>query len=126
MLNGRITIAPNDARNGMLLSIALEGAGPVSAVLAGPKVGEVVEKIAMVRAALADRSLSDLGPATVLEFATVDPAWRASADIALDGPGADSVALSFCHSSYGWLCFVLPDKQANALGQWLVANTAAE
>jgi hypothetical protein len=108
------------------LSIALEDSGPVSAALAGSKVGEVIEKIAMVRAALADRSLSDLGPATVLEFAAVDPAWRASADIALKGPGADSVALSFCHFSYGWLCFVLPDKQANALGQWLVANTAAE
>src|SRR3546814_6830784 len=126
MQGGRITIAPNDARNGMILTITLDGAGPVSAVLSGPKIGQVIEKIAIVRTALADRSLSDLGPATVLEFAAVDPAWRASADIALTGPGADSVALGFRHSRYGWLCFILPDKQANALGQWLVANTTAE
>src|SRR3546814_11713697 len=102
MQGGRITIAPNDARNGMILTITLDGAGPVSAVLSGPKIGEVIEKVAMVRAALADRSLSDLGPATVLEFAAVDPTWRASAAITLTGPRAESVALSFRPSCHGW------------------------
>jgi hypothetical protein len=126
MQNGQITIAPNAARNGMVVRLALNGAAPISAELTAPKVGEVIEKVARVRAALADRALSDLGPATVLEFAAVDPGWRASADIALKGESADSIALGLQHPSYGWLCFILPDEHARRLGEWLLANATSQ
>ena len=126
MQNGQITIAPNEARNGMVLRLAVNGAEPISAELTAPKVGEVIEKVARVRAALADRALSDLGPATVLEFAAVGPAWRASADVALNGENADSIALGLQHPTYGWLCFILPDQQAKLLGEWLLANATPQ
>lgn len=126
MPNGRITVAPNIARDKMVLSVVIDGGDPISAVLAAPKVDELIEKIGFARAAMNDRSISEQSPMTVLEFTVVNPEWRASADIALGGNQADSVAIALRHSGYGWLSFVLPDKEANALGRWLVENTDTE
>ncbi len=60
---------------------------------------------------------------TVLEFSEINPEWRASPDVALCGEQADSIALALRHSRYGWLSFILPDKEARALGQWLIDTT---
>ena len=120
MAKGRITVAPNEARDRLVLSVALEGTTPATAVLEAAKVAELIEKIAQAHAAIHDRAVSEEAEMTVLEFTTVNPAWRGSGDIALAGEAADSIALGLQHSSYGWLTFILPDSEARRLGQWLL------
>lgn len=120
MHKGRITVAPNEARDRLVLSVALEGMTPASAVLEAPKVAELIEKIAHAHAAIHDRAVAEEAAMTVLEFTTVNPDWRGSADISLAGEAADSVALGLQHSTYGWLTFILPDPEARRLGRWLL------
>lgn len=126
MSGGRITVAPNDARDRMILSLVIDGGAPISAVLVPSKVDELVEKIGFARAAMNDHLVSESGPLAILEFTVANPAWRASANLSLAGDEADSIALGFQHSHYGWLSFVLPDGEARALGQWLVQATTID
>lgn len=123
MARGIIIVAPNDSRDRMVLRMVVNGSFPVSAELETAQVDDLAEKINRARAALHDRRLSDDGPLTVLEFSDVNPAWRVSPHVALDGPKADSVAIGLRHSVYGWLSFVLPDREARALGKWLMDTT---
>ena len=123
MTRGVITVAPNDERDRVVLRMIVNGSFPVTAELGRSQADELLEKFARARAALHDKRVSEQGPLAVLEFAAVNPAWRASPDIALDGPEADSIALSLNHPAYGWLSFVLPDTEARALGEWLVHTT---
>jgi hypothetical protein len=101
----------------------VNGSFPLFAELGSSQADELLEKIGRARAALHDKRMSEQGPLAVLEFSVVSPAWRTSPDIALEGPDADSIALGLKHSTYGWLTFVLPDKEARALGEWLVTTT---
>lgn len=120
MQGGRITVGPNEARDGMILSLVVDGGQPITAVLMPSKVDELVEKIGFARAAMNDRLAADEGRLAVLEFTVTNPSWKATADISFSGNEADGIALGLRHSRYGWLSFVLPDGDARALGEWLV------
>jgi hypothetical protein len=126
MTTGRIIVTPNDPRDKVVLRMMVNGSFPLFAELGSSQADELLEKISWARAALHDKRMSDQGPLAVLEFSVVNPAWRGSPDIALEGPDADSIALGIRHSTYGWLTFVLPDKEARALGEWLVTTTTGK
>ena len=123
MANGRITVAPDVAREKMVLSLVIDGIAPATVILEAPKAAELARKIGRANAAIHDRQVSQDSPMTVLEFASINPGWRASADVSLAGERADSIALALHHNTYGWLTFILPDEEARTLGQWLLDRT---
>lgn len=126
MARGVIIVAPNDVRDRVVFRMVINGSFPVTAELGTAQADDLFEKLSRARAALHDKRVSDEGPLTVLEFAAVNPTWRASPHVALKGPDADSVALGLRHPVYGWLSFVLPDKNARALGEWLLSQVKGE
>jgi hypothetical protein len=126
MARGVIIVAPNDVRDRMVLRMVINGSFPVTAELGTAQADDLFEKVSRARAALHDKRVSDEGPLTVLEFAAVNPTWRASPHVALKGPDANSIALGLRHPVYGWLSFVLPDKDARALGEWLLSQVKDE
>jgi hypothetical protein len=68
------------------------------------------------RANLKEQVTPDLDPGSRL-LAVVDPAWRV--------PGERHPAgriLCFRHPGLGWLSFVLPDKEAASIAEWLTKD----
>lgn len=126
MPRGAIIVVPNDARDRILLRMIVNGSLPVTAELEAAQADELAGKFERARAALHDKLVSDQGPLTVLEFAAVNPSWRANPHITLRGSEADSVMLGLKHPVYGWLSFVLPDEEARALGEWLTGTASAK
>lgn len=72
--------------------------------------------VAKWRALLKDEVARDLDPGSRLE-AIVDPVWRVSGHRVPEGR-----ILSLRHPGFGWLSFVLPDKEAAALAEWLTKD----
>lgn len=122
MPSSHIRSAQDDTCAEVRLSVVIDGGDPITAALPPSKVDELVEKIGLARAAMTDRLISDPGPLTVLEFSVCNPSWRAGADLSLAAAEADRIATGLRHS--GWLSFVLPDREARALGEWLVRATS--
>jgi hypothetical protein len=104
----------------------VDGADVVSAKLVPSQAEALIEQLGFARASLSEQVSSDLSPRETLSFATVDPAWRTSTDVMVDGSAVDGISLALRHSGYGWLCFLLPHEEARALGQWLVENAKAD
>jgi hypothetical protein len=57
------------------------------------------------------------------EFLVIDPAWRTEGS-----PHAeiDGVLMRLRHIGLGWVSFLLPRKEASALGKWLFDNSATK
>src|SRR3546814_14026662 len=70
-------------------------------------------------------SLHDALPIS-LAFPVVDPAWRTSTEVMAKVSGVAGISLALRHSGYGWLCFLLPDSEARALGHWLLDHAEVE
>ena len=85
---------------------------------------ELIEKMGMARAALGTFEKSAAPSLSVEEAAVVNPQWRITSDSRIDDSRAGSIEVGLRHSSYGWLSFVLPVKEARDLGEWLIDVTS--
>ena len=126
MLSRQIWVGSDSPREKVVVNMIVDGADVVSAKLVPSQAEALIEQLGFARASLSEQVSSDLSPCETLSFATVDPAWRTSTDVMVDGSAADGISLALRHSGYGWLCFLLPHEEARALGQWLVENAKAD
>jgi hypothetical protein len=75
-----------------------------------------IHDMARHRAALSDPVAPDLDPGARLE-AQIDPAWRIPPYRYPQGR-----LLCLRHPGLGWLSFVLPDKESQAIAEWLTKD----
>jgi hypothetical protein len=54
------------------------------------------------------------------ELMIVDPAWRTEMPV---HPDLDGIVVRLRHTAFGWLTFLLPNHEADALATWLSKNT---
>ena len=72
-----------------------------------------IHDLAKQRASLIEQVTPDLDPGSRIE-AIVDPVWRISQNRVAQGR-----ILCLRHPGLGWLSFVLPDKEAASMAEWL-------
>jgi hypothetical protein len=75
-----------------------------------------IHDVARHRAELAEQVTPELDPGSRLE-AIIDPIWRVQGYRLTEGR-----LLSFRHPGLGWLSFVLPDKEAVSIAEWLTKD----
>lgn len=120
MLSRRITIGPDSRRERLVLNVIAVGGDAVSARLKPREADDLITKLAHARASLKEGVEPEPDARARFDFAEVDPAWRATTARVGGPPGAAGVSLALRHCGYGWLCFVLPPEEAQALGRWLL------
>jgi hypothetical protein len=82
----------------------------------GASAEQHMHNVARHRAELNDGVAPDLDPGARLE-AIVDPTWRTPKYRLQEGR-----ILSFRHPGLGWLTFVVPDKEAASIAEWLTKD----
>ena len=75
-----------------------------------------IHKLAAHRSRLAEEVPRDLDPGSWLE-ALIDPIWRFPGQRSEHGR-----ILALRHPGLGWLSFILPDKEARAMAEWLTKD----
>lgn len=121
-----IRVGSNGSRKKVILNMVIDGTDAVSAELVPPEADALIEQLGFARASLEEPVTADLKPHEELGFAVVDPAWKTSTEIMSDASRVDGLSLALRHPGYGWLCFLLPHKEAKALGAWLVEHAKAD
>jgi hypothetical protein len=122
MRSKHINVGPDSAREKVVLEVLVDDTNAVSAEFSASEVEDLMEKIAFARAALKEGVVPDLDPMAKMRFTVIDPAWRSSTDFSAPDTNAKGVLLALRHTGYGWLSFLLPHKEAKALGQWLIES----
>jgi hypothetical protein len=122
MRSKHINVGPDGSRERVVLKVCINDTNAVTAEFSAPQVEDFMEKIAFARAALKEEVVADLVPTARMKLTEIDPVWRASAETAEFDAEIDGILLALRHTGYGWLSFILPHKEARALGQWLVEN----
>ncbi|MDR3495224.1 MAG: hypothetical protein P4L82_11545 [Ancalomicrobiaceae bacterium] len=89
---------------------------PIHLQIDAEEVVMMIERLGYFRAQMPDGRPSEW-PNTTLRGAGVDPRWATGRDTV----GGDTV-LQLCDARFGWLAYLLPPKEAKALGEALVAN----
>jgi hypothetical protein len=84
--------------------------------LDGATAEQHIHDVASHRAQLKDEVTPDLDPGARL-IALIDPVWRVPPERLPEGR-----ILCFRHPGLGWLSFVLPDKEAAAIAEWLTKD----
>ena len=120
MLSRHIIIGPDSRRERVVLNVIAVGGDAVSARLKPREADDLITKLAHARASLTEEVEPEPDARAPFGFAVVDPAWRATTLRDGGPPDAAGVSLALRHSGYGWLCFVLPPEEAQALGRWLL------
>ena len=93
---------------------------PLGHILLGPSEAEShCQLVAKNRANLTDEVSRELDPNSRLQ-AIYDPIWRSPEKHSHDAHG---VALALRHPGLGWLTFLLPYKEAEGLGRWLMDHS---
>lgn len=120
MLSRHITIGPDSRRERVVLNVIAVSGDAVSARLKPREADDLITKLAHARASLKEEVEHEPDARARFDFAIVDPAWRATTARVGGPPDAAGVSLALRHCGYGWLCFVLPPEEAQALGRWLL------
>lgn len=126
MFSRYITIGPDSRRERVVLHVIAVGGDAISARLKPEETEDLIAKLGQARASLREEVDRDLDPREKLAFPVVDPAWRTSTDVMAKVSGVAGISLALRHSGYGWLCFLLPDSEARALGHWLLDHAGVE
>lgn len=87
-------------------------------ILDAPAVDDLIASLAQIRTRMREPVPAEITAGTKLE-AIVDPAWRTRI---APHPTVLGPLLCLRHPGLGWLSFILPDREARALGQWLTEN----
>lgn len=99
-------------------SISLEMSaddGPLGHVfLAGSDIEDFIQQLSRHRAELVDEVPRSLDVGSRVE-AQIDPVWRLT-------HSADGPLLHLRHPGIGWLTFLFPEKEAEAIGRHLLAG----
>ncbi len=125
MRSEHISVGPDSAKHKVVLNVFIDHSNAVTAELSAPEAEDLMEKIAFARAALKEEVAPELDPNARMKFTIADPAWRTGTDIVPHDVEGDGVLLALRHTGYGWLSFLLPHKEARALGRWLFENANA-
>jgi hypothetical protein len=103
-------------RNHVVLQLDQDGTAIGHILFDAPTVEKHIQDVAEHRAALTEQVVPDLDPGSRLK-AVFDPAWRISNQKTQHGR-----ILALRHPGIGWLSFVLPDKEAAAMAEWLLKD----
>jgi hypothetical protein len=88
---------------------------PLGHILLDPSSAEqFAHNLARQRSILPDEVPREIDPGSRLE-AVIDPAWRTRV-----APYGRGIALALRHPGLGWLSFLFPPAEAQALGRWLM------
>lgn len=100
------------------LAMTDEDGSMVEGMLDAADIDDIIERLGVLRAAMADKVAERLEPSARLS-AIRDPAWWCQ-------PRKDDTAVCFRHPGYGWLAFGLPHREAKKLAEWLLKDPPKE
>ena len=125
-LNGmtvqNLTLMLADDKNSVDLQLSSDSKVVGQSTLNADEIDSLIVGLGQFRAALNQqvRSEPDQG-AGAREFLVVDPAWRTNQSPHAD---VDGVVMRLRHLGFGWVSFLLPRREARALGKWLTESSA--
>ena len=99
------------------LGLADEEGGMIEGVLDAADLDDIIQRLGVLRAAMADAVPERLEPSARVA-AIRDPSWWCQ-------PRPEDIAVCFRHPGFGWLAFGLPHKEARTLAEWLVKEPPA-
>lgn len=117
-MNKRIEVTAQVDENGQSVAVEIreDGQPLAHAIMEAPELEECIAMLSQARAMLADQVPEDLDFGTRLT-ALVDPRWR--------HPGSqppEGKVLSLRHPGLGWITFVFPEHEAQAIADYLSAD----
>jgi hypothetical protein len=110
-----LRIATDPTRRYVVIELWMDGKRLGHINLDGATAEEHVHAVAKHRADLLDPVAADLHPGARLD-AVFDPKWRVL------NPIEAGRILALRHPGLGWLPFVLPDKEAQSIAEWLTKD----
>jgi hypothetical protein len=111
-----LRVATDGMREHVILELWMDGRPLGHIQFDGATAEKHIHDVGRHRANLSDPVTPTLEPGARLE-ALVDPAWRSPEYRLPEGR-----ILSLRHPGLGWLTFVLPDKEAAAIAEWLTKD----
>jgi len=94
------------------LAMTDEDGSSVEGLLDAADLDDLIQRLGVVRAAMADAVPERLEPSARVA-AIRDPAWWCQ-------PRGEDYGVCFRHPGFGWLAFGLPPREAKKLAEWLV------
>jgi hypothetical protein len=123
IVGSTVKIALSDDRHTASVEFLSEGVPQHKATYNASELDELIASLSEARARLAEEVRRDHREGLQREIVVVDPMWRTELASAL---GLDGVMLRMRHQGLGWTTFLLPHREATALGDWLSKNARHE
>ena len=98
------------------IQIVVDGEPLAHVIFDAPELEELLASLSVIRAQMAEGVPLTIDPGSRM-LALVDPVWRHPHRTSPEGK-----ALSLRHPGLGWLTFVFPDLEAEAIARYLSSN----
>lgn len=118
MMGLAIDLAMDEDRSEVFLALTDEDGVSVEGLLDAADLDDLIQRLGVMRAALADAVPERLEPSARVA-AIKDPAWWCQ-------PRADDIAVCFRHPGFGWLAFGMPRREAAKLAEWLTKEAPSD